>query len=151
MLGLEYVVEVKLSPSDESFTCTLCTVDSDLPNIMSHLISSSHRLAYLARHFPTVSRSLSGQQVSQWTIKTFHHLDSIVARIVARFGVGRPTVVNNLLLWEREKENILRRIDRLDHARWADIRYLVFQTRSHLICSRETPDFNLATLPPGPF
>ena len=117
VLGLEYVVEVKLSPSDESFSCTLCSVDSDLPNIMSHLLSSSHRLAFLARHFPTISRRLTSQQVEHWTTNTFQHLDTIVARIVARFGVGTPTVVNNLLLWEREKENILRRIDRLDHAR----------------------------------
>ena len=117
VVGLEYVVEVKLSPSDESFSCTLCTVDSDLPNIMSHLLSTTHRLAFLSRHFPTVTRRLTGRQVSQWTISNFQHLDTIVARIAARFGLGTPTVVNNLLIWEREKENILRSIDRQDHAR----------------------------------
>ena len=117
VVGLEYIVEVKLSSSDESFSCTLCTVDSDLPNVMSHLISSTHRMAFMSRHFPTVTRRLSAQPVSQWTIKTYQELDTIAARIVAWFGVGTPTVVNNLLLWEREKENIIRRIDSSDHAR----------------------------------
>merc|ERR1719219_319165 len=117
VLGLEYVVEVKLSSLDESFCCTLCTVDSDLPNIMSHLLSSSHRLAFLARHFPSLNRRLTAQPVSQWTINNFQQLESFVAGIVARFGLATPTVVNSLLLWEREKENILRRIESLDHAR----------------------------------
>ena len=121
VLGLEYVVEVKLSSSDETFSCTLCSVESDLPNVMSHLISSKHRLAFLARHFPSVSRRLSAQPVSHWTINTFRQVDTIVAKIVDRFGLGTPTVVNNLLVWEREKENIIRRIDSLDHARCAEI------------------------------
>ena len=119
VLGLEYVVELKLSSSDESFCCTLCTVDSDLPTVMSHLLSSTHRMAFLARHFPTITRRLTAQPFSQWSSKTFQQLETIAARIVARFGLGTPTVVNNLLSWEREKDNIIRRIDSLDHARWA--------------------------------
>ena len=117
VVGLEYVVEVRLSQTDEVLKCTLCSVDCDLPNIMSHLLSSEHRLAYLARHAPTAARRLGGREVTSWRPRSFQILEDVVGRIVGRFGTGQPVVVNGLLSWEREEVNILRRIERADHAR----------------------------------
>ena len=117
MVGLEYVVEVRLSETDEVLKCTLCSVDSGLPNIISHLLSSSHRLAFLARHFPTAARRLGGEEVASWRPGTYQVLEEVVGSIVDRFGPGQPVVVSSLLSWEREKVNILRSIESSVHAR----------------------------------
>ena len=125
VLGLEYVLEVKLSKCDETLKCALCTVDSDLTNILGHLLSTSHRVAFLVKHFPSVARRFQelevnmevNMEVNRWSLESLRLLDTVAGRIVSRFGLGQPTVVSSLLSWERDRVNILRSLERADHAR----------------------------------
>ena len=118
LLGLEYVVEVKLSSSEEVYKCVLCGVDFDLNGIVGHLLSTSHRLSFLRKHFPVVAaRFSSSVPESQWPVHTFETLDTVAGRIEARHGRGEVIAIRGLLAWEREGPAITGNIHRQKHAR----------------------------------
>ena len=148
VLGLEYVLEVRLSKCDETLKCALCTVDSDLTNILSHLLSTSHRVAFLVKHFPSVARRFQelevNMEVNRWSLDSLRLLDTVAGRIVSRFGLGQPTVVSSLLSWERDRVNILRSVERADHARSAGLH--LTNTNHQLLTFRETRDFHFGNL-----
>ena len=117
-LGLEYVVEVKINESEEVFKCVLCGTDSDLNNIMSHLLSTTHRLEFLGKHFPTVGSKFRGRVTSRdWHQATFDTLDTVAGRIEARYGRGQPSCVSGLIGWENERTSLTRKIEDGLHAR----------------------------------
>ena len=49
VLGLEYVVEVLVGRADPEYRCALCCISSSVHDIMPHLLSAIHRLAYMVR------------------------------------------------------------------------------------------------------
>ena len=121
LLGLEYVVEVKIRDNEEVFKCLLCGTDSDLNGIVRHLLSAGHRLAFLRRHFPVAGRKFSAARVPErgWAVASYESLDTVAARIEARCGRGEVTAVRGLLGWERDQDTIRRRIEEGHHARYS--------------------------------
>ena len=119
LLGLEYIVEVKLSATEEVFKCVLCGADFDLNGILGHLISTAHRISFLRRHFPVVAAKFSSQlPESQWPQHTLETLDTVAGRIEARHGRGEVTAIRGLLSWERDAQALSNDIQRMKHARY---------------------------------
>ena len=118
LLGLEYVVEVKLNNTEEVYKCVLCNTDFDLNGVMGHLLSTSHRLAFLRKHFPTVARKFSTSiPESQWPLASYDLLDTVAGRIEARCGRGEVMTVGGLLAWERKRMSLCQKINEAVHAR----------------------------------
>ena len=118
LLGLEYIVEVKLGAHEEVFKCVLCGVDFDLNGILGHLISTGHRVSFLRKHFPVVAAKFSSQlPESQWPLHTLETLDTVAGRIEARHGRGEVTAIRGLLAWEREASTLTSNIEQMKHAR----------------------------------
>ncbi len=118
LLGLEYIVEVKLSATEEVFKCVLCGADFDLNGILGHLVSTAHRILFLRRHFPVVAAKFSSQlPESQWPQHTLETLDTVAGRIEARHGRGEVTAIRGLLSWERDAQALSTNIERMKHAR----------------------------------
>ena len=118
LLGLEYIVEVKLGAHEEVFKCVLCGADFDLNGILGHLISTGHRVSFLRKHFPVVAAKFSSQlPESQWPLHTLETLDTVAGRIEARHGRGEVTAIRGLLAWEREASTLTSNIEQMRHAR----------------------------------
>lgn len=59
LIGLQYVVEVKMLESDKSFVkCNLCSVKGQMATMKDHLISTNHIKAYMDKYYYTVLQSL---------------------------------------------------------------------------------------------
>jgi len=118
VVGLEYVVEVLVGRADPEYKCALCRISSNIHNIVEHLLSALHRLAYMDKFFPQASKKfLSVPNKSLWSVSTFDFLDTIVNRIEAKFSRAEPRVVASLVVWEREKLKIAEEIEQGVHAR----------------------------------
>lgn len=58
LVGIEYIIELFDSSGKEpTYTCVLCDKRNDPRTVIAHLTSYNHRIAYLNKHFPTVSRA----------------------------------------------------------------------------------------------
>jgi len=127
LLGLEYIVEIKLNDGVETFKCVLCNMEFDMNTIIGHILSTQHRLAFLRKHFSCVANKFASLQPSQWPLTSFDILDTVAARIEARYGRGHVTPVGGLLDWERNGRETSKKIQQQQHA-------------------SETPDFNFEKL-----
>jgi len=118
VIGLEYVVEILVGRADPEYRCTLCRIISNIMDLMEHLLSADHKLAFMARFFPLASKKfLSGPHRSMWTAATHDFLDTVANRIESKFARAEPRVVASLVVWEKEKMNIITNIEKGMHAR----------------------------------
>jgi len=118
VIGLEYVVEVLVGRADPEYKCALCRISSSIFDLMEHLISAQHRLAYMDKFFPQASRKfLSVPNKALWTVSTFEFLDTVVNRIESKFARAQPRVVASIVVWDKEKFKIADEIEQGKHAR----------------------------------
>ena len=134
VIGLEFVVEVLVGRADPEYRCALCRIISNILDIMEHLLSADHKLAFMVRMFklPSVkfivlfqakffplasNKFISGPHRSIWTAATYDFLDTVANRIESKFARAEPRVVASLVVWENEKTIITASIEQGMHAR----------------------------------
>lgn len=89
LLGLEYLVEVREQEHGQwpVARCLLCHKEVALANLVGHVTSASHRLAYLEAFFPIVRRKfLRVANLKFWQNETFEFLGTVVSRIETKCG-----------------------------------------------------------------
>ena len=111
LVGLEYLLELIDSESCEpSYTCVLCDKRGDPRIVMSHLTSYNHRITYLNRHFPTVSRAITDLPRTANYKRGANEISVLVAKkIEERFGRLQPQLVDKNQ-FEKNKMQYIKRI-----------------------------------------
>ncbi|XP_055315040.1 uncharacterized protein CG7065-like [Sitodiplosis mosellana] len=96
-IGLEYLAELGVRDKQEpSYLCVLCEKRGDPRTILDHLTSYKHRLKYLEKHFPTVTREISVYRYSREARDVFPHIvQKICEAIEEAYGRLTPTVYDN--------------------------------------------------------
>ena len=119
LLGLEYIVEILVGRADPEYKCVMCRVNASINDVMDHLLSTSHKLAYLDKFFPSLSKTfISTLNKSKWDSPTYNSLESIINKIELEFKRGQPRVIASGVVWERDKFKIEDEIENGWHARY---------------------------------
>ena len=111
LVGLEYLLELVDSESTEpSYTCVLCDKRGDPRTVMAHITSYNHRITYLNRHFPTISRAIADLPRTINYKRGANEISALVARrIEQHFGRLQPQLVDKNS-FEKNKVKIIKRI-----------------------------------------
>ncbi|XP_011297518.1 uncharacterized protein CG7065 [Fopius arisanus] len=96
LVGLEYLLELIDNESCEpSYTCVLCDKRGDPRTVMAHITSYNHRITYLNRHFPTISRAITELPRTQNYKRGANEISVLVAKkIEEKFGRLQPQLVD---------------------------------------------------------
>ena len=122
LIGLEYLVEVREDGfrTNPKIICLLCSKEIQASSIVGHLLSATHRLAYLEAFFPIARRKFSRvPNLGLWQKPTFNHLESVVARIETKLGRLKPWVVMGNHFLNIEMEEIRATVEEGKHFREA--------------------------------
>jgi len=97
LIGIEYLVEIlSLDNAPPSYKCLLCDTNLDVNSVISCLTSSTHRLKYLKRYYPTAGKKFAEvPNLASWRSETLDYLESVVLRIENKNGRLNPTVVGS--------------------------------------------------------
>ncbi|XP_023246600.1 uncharacterized protein LOC106644718 [Copidosoma floridanum] len=111
LVGLEYLLELMDPDSSEpSYTCTLCDKRGDPRTVMAHITSYNHRMTYLNRHFPTISRAISNLPHTVNFKRGANEISVLVAKkIEQHFGRLQPQLVDKAS-FDKNKVQIIKRI-----------------------------------------
>lgn len=96
LVGLEYLLEIVDNDTPEpSYTCVLCDKRGDPRTVMAHITSYNHRMTYLHRHFPTISRAMTDLERTPNYKRGVNEISVIVAKkIEEKFGRLQPQLVD---------------------------------------------------------
>ncbi|XP_034947074.1 uncharacterized protein CG7065-like isoform X1 [Chelonus insularis] len=96
LVGLEYLLELIDNDSCEpSYTCVLCDKRGDPRTVMAHITSYNHRITYLNRHFPTISRAITDLPRTPNYKRGANEISVLVAKkIEEKFGRLHPQLVD---------------------------------------------------------
>lgn len=96
LVGLEYLLELVDNDSCEpSYTCVLCDKRGDPRTVMAHITSYNHRISYLNRHFPTISRAIGDLPRTLNYKRGANEMSVLVAKkIEEKFGRLQPQLVD---------------------------------------------------------
>ncbi|KAK0089137.1 hypothetical protein PV326_004578 [Microctonus aethiopoides] len=96
LVGLEYLLELVDNDSCEpSYTCVLCDKRGDPRTVMAHITSYNHRITYLNRHFPTISRAITELPRTHNYKRGANEISVLVAKkIEEKFGRLHPQLVD---------------------------------------------------------
>ncbi|XP_057321309.1 uncharacterized protein CG7065-like isoform X1 [Microplitis mediator] len=96
LVGLEYLLELVDNDSCEpSYTCVLCDKRGDPRTVMAHITSYNHRITYLNRHFPTISRAIADLPRTPNYKRGANEMSVLVAKkIEEKFGRLQPQLVD---------------------------------------------------------
>lgn len=111
LVGLEYLFELIDNDSCEpSYTCVLCDKRGDPRTVMAHITSWNHRITYLNRHFPTVSRAISELPRTPNYKRGANEISILVAKkIEEHFGRLYPQLVDKNL-FEKNKMQYIKQV-----------------------------------------
>lgn len=118
LVGLEYLLEL-IDPecNEPSYTCVLCDKRGDPRTVMAHITSYNHRITYLNRHFPTISRAISDLPRTVNYKRGANEISVLVAKAIEQhFGRLQPQLVDKNL-FEKNKVQIIKRIYQEYHFR----------------------------------
>ena len=91
LLGLDRVVEVLQGRRPPYYRCTTCGPDLGLRELVPHLASPHHILAFLKLHFPAAwARFASSPDPERWQEADFAVMEQVVAKVEAVHGRKRP-------------------------------------------------------------
>ncbi|XP_012267486.2 uncharacterized protein CG7065-like isoform X2 [Athalia rosae] len=118
LVGLEYLLELVDSDLCEpSYTCVLCDKRGDPRTVMAHITSYNHRITYLNRHFPTISRAITGLPRTPNYKRGANEISVLVAKkIEERFGRLEPQLVDKNQ-FEKNKMQYIKRVYQDYHLR----------------------------------
>lgn len=111
LVGLEYLLELVDNDSCEpSYTCVLCDKRGDPRTVMAHITSYNHRITYLNRHFPTISRAITELPRTPNYKRGANEISVLVAKkIEERFGRLQPQLVDKNQ-FEKNKMQYIKRV-----------------------------------------
>ena len=111
LVGLEYLLELVDSDSCEpSYTCVLCDKRGDPRTVMAHITSYNHRIAYLNRHFPTISRAITELPRTPNYKRGANEISVLVSKkIEDHFGRLQPQLVDKGQ-FEKNKMQYIKRV-----------------------------------------
>lgn len=111
LVGLEYLLELVDNESCEpSYTCVLCDKRGDPRSVMEHLVSYNHRITYLNRHFPTVSRAITEFPRTPNYKRGANEISVLVAKKIEEvFGRLQPQLVDKYQ-FEKNKMQYIKRV-----------------------------------------
>nr|XP_034177938.1 uncharacterized protein CG7065-like isoform X2 [Osmia lignaria] len=111
LVGLEYLLELVDNDSCEpSYTCVLCDKRGDPRTVMAHITSYNHRITYLNRHFPTISRAIMELPRTLNYKRGANEISVLVAKkIEERFGRLQPQLVDKNQ-YEKNKMQYIKRV-----------------------------------------
>ncbi|XP_046752755.1 uncharacterized protein CG7065-like isoform X1 [Diprion similis] len=111
LVGLEYLLELIDNDSCEpSYTCVLCDKRGDPRTVMAHITSYNHRITYLNRHFPTISRAITELPRTPNYKRGANEISVLVAKkIEERFGRLQPQLVDKNQ-FEKNKMQYIKRV-----------------------------------------
>ncbi|XP_015434784.1 PREDICTED: uncharacterized protein CG7065-like [Dufourea novaeangliae] len=111
LVGLEYLLELVDNDSCEpSYTCVLCDKRGDPRTVMAHITSYNHRITYLNRHFPTISRAITELPRTPNYKRGANEISVLVAKkIEERFGRLQPQLVDKNQ-FEKSKMQYIKRV-----------------------------------------
>lgn len=111
LVGLEYLLELVDNDSCEpSYTCVLCDKRGDPRTVMAHITSYNHRITYLNRHFPTISRAIVDLPRTANSKRGANEISVLVAKkIEQRFGRLQPQLVDKNQ-FEKNKMQYIKRV-----------------------------------------
>ncbi|XP_066588406.1 uncharacterized protein CG7065-like [Prorops nasuta] len=111
LVGLEYLLELVDSDSCEpSYTCVLCDKRGDPRTVMAHITSYNHRITYLNRHFPTISRAITELPRTSNYKRGANEISVLVAKkIEEHFGRLQPQLVDKNQ-FEKSKMQYIKRV-----------------------------------------
>lgn len=111
LVGLEYLLELVDNDSCEpSYTCVLCDKRGDPRTVMAHITSYNHRIAYLNRHFPTISRAITELPRTANYKRGANEISVLVAKkIEDHFGRLQPQLVDKAQ-FEKNKIQYIKRV-----------------------------------------
>nr|XP_012140365.1 PREDICTED: uncharacterized protein CG7065-like isoform X2 [Megachile rotundata] len=111
LVGLEYLLELVDNDSCEpSYTCVLCDKRGDPRTVMAHITSYNHRITYLNRHFPTISRAIMELPRTPNYKRGANEISVLVAKkIEEQFGRLQPQLVDKNQ-YEKNKMQYIKRV-----------------------------------------
>ncbi|KAM0736472.1 Uncharacterized protein ACS0PU_006121 [Formica fusca] len=111
LVGLEYLLELVDNDSCEpSYTCVLCDKRGDPRTVMAHITSYNHRITYLNRHFPTISRAITELPRTPNYKRGANEISVLVAKkIEEKFGRMKPQLVDKIQ-FEKNKMVYIKRV-----------------------------------------
>lgn len=111
LVGLEYLLELVDNDSCEpSYTCVLCDKRGDPRTVMAHITSYNHRITYLNRHFPTISRAITELPRTPNYKRGANEISVLVAKkIEEKFGRMKPQLVDKTQ-FEKNKMQYIKRV-----------------------------------------
>ncbi|XP_033331297.2 uncharacterized protein CG7065 isoform X1 [Megalopta genalis] len=111
LVGLEYLLElVDRDSCEPGYTCVLCDKRGDPRTVMAHITSYNHRITYLNRHFPTISRAITELPHTPNYKRGANEISVLVAKkIEERFGRLQPQLVDKNQ-FEKNKMQYIKRV-----------------------------------------
>lgn len=118
LVGLEYVLELDNPESKEpNYNCVLCDKRGDPRTFLAHLVSYNHRIAYLNRHFPTISRALVDLPRTANYKRGASEISILATKAIEQhFGRLKPQVVDKKL-FEQNRIQIIKQVYQGHHFR----------------------------------
>lgn len=111
LVGLEYLLELVDNDSCEpNYTCVLCDKRGDPRTVMAHITSYNHRINYLNRHFPTISRAITELPRTPNYKRGANEILVLVAKkIEKKFGRMQPQLVDKAQ-YEKNKMEYIKKV-----------------------------------------
>lgn len=107
LLGIDFVTEVLVGRSEPDYHCLLCSTAVTVREVVVHLSTASHQLAFLAQAKPELYLQFaahSSNSPETWDKATLNSLDSVVEGLEVVWK--EPKVVASPLVFEATKEEI---------------------------------------------
>lgn len=110
LTGTEFIAEVLHGTAEPQYHCLLCTTACTVQEVLPHLLSASHQLAYLAQVHPELYLQFAARSSpALWGPETFNKLQAQVAGLKLRRK--DPTVVASPVVFEARREQIFVRME----------------------------------------
>ena len=96
LLGLEFLIEIVKAPENSRYYCSLCSLDLHVTELILHLTSLNHNLAFIKKFFPVAWERFSViPDFKTWHKIDFQCLDLIIEKINDVHGRKRPIIVED--------------------------------------------------------
>lgn len=94
-VGLEYLVELQKYDTEPRYHCVLCDKNGDPRTIIIHMTSTTHRIKYFDKHYPSVMKELGELRYDKEArVAVIKVLEEVSAAVEKYHGRTKPVVVN---------------------------------------------------------
>lgn len=94
MIGLEYLVEMQEYDSEPRYHCVLCDKMGDPRTIVIHITSSTHRMKYFDKHYPSLMKELGELRYDKEArVAVIKILEEVASAVEKYHGRSAPVVL----------------------------------------------------------